>query len=296
MALEPLCTAFTKENLYMMEEKQNLAILVLSCDKYKYAWDDFFNLRDMFWEDCPYTWYVVTESADYERDGVEVIKCGKEKNWTGRFKYAVEVTKTKYVAVYLEDFFIEEKIDGQIIIDEINLMDEYNVSMINVGDVFRWITKQPHVEYFNGDRNLIVVPKHLRYGISASLSIWNKSFLLDYLGNIDCSAWDFEMRGCEMADSDEGLPGVLLCDVRQPLHPSVVPVIVQGKLYPPCIKHFKKRGYDIDVSKYNVMTFGEKWRYNIKHYTAKLPLGKKILKWIASHFLGYNFFSDSIKK
>ncbi|MCR5696843.1 MAG: hypothetical protein K6G73_07715 [Marinilabiliaceae bacterium] len=271
-----------------------LAILVLSCDKYKIAWDDFFNLRDKFWPDCPYKWYLVTESEDYTRKGVDIIKCGKEMNWTGRFKYAAEEVNAEYVAVYLEDFFIEEKIDNQIIADDLELMDKKNISMINVGDVFDWIIKQRHTEKIND--NLIVIPAHLRYGISASTSIWRTSFLLDFLGNNDCSAWDFEMKGCKMADSEDGLPGLLLCDARQPLHPSRVPVIVQGKLYPPCIRHFRKRGYDIDVSKYNVMTRKEMWRYNVKHYFAKLPFGKSAMKWIATHLLGYKFFSDAIEK
>ncbi|UKK54782.1 hypothetical protein [Prevotella sp. E2-28] len=273
-----------------------MVILVLSCDKYKYAWDDFFNLRDKFWSDCPYPWYVVTESEDYVRAGASVIKCGKERNWTGRFKFAAEKIHAEYVAVFLEDFFIEEVIKQDIVGRLLQLMDEHNVSMINVGDVFKWITQQPNRQYFDEEKNLIIIPKHLRYGISASLSIWRTSFLLDYLGNNDCSAWDFEMNGCKMANSEEGLPGLLLCDLRQPLHPSRVPVIVQGKLYPPCIRHFKKRGYTIDVSRYNVMTFKDKWRYNLKHYSAKIPYVKKPLKWIAKHILGYKFFSDSIKE
>lgn len=277
-----------------MESK--LSFIVLSCDKYKNAWDDFFNLRDKFWPDCSFKWLLITETEDYNRDGVEVVKCGKKLNWTGRFKYAAKVANTKYLGVFLEDYFIEERIDNNILTDLLKIMDEYSVSMINVGDVFSWITQQPHKQYFDEDKNLIIIPKHLRYGISASLSIWRTSFLLDYLGDNDCSAWDFEMNSCRIADSEEGLPGLLLCDVRQPLHPSRIPVIVQGKLYPPCIRHFRKRGYNIDVSKYNVMTFGDKWRYNLKHYSAKLPFGRKVMKWIASHLLGYKFFSDSIEK
>lgn len=272
-----------------------MAILVLSCDKYKCAWDDFFNIKDRFWPDCPYSWYVVTESEDYDRNGVELIKCGTHLNWTGRLKHAANTAKTDYVAVFLEDFFIEDKIDQKTISTLLKMMDNSNVSMINVGDVFKWITQQPNRKYFDEEKNLIIIPKHLRYGISASLSIWRTSFLLDYLGDIDCSAWDFEMNGCIIADSYEGLPGLLLCDLRQPLHPSRVPVIVQGKLYPPCINHFKKRGYLIDISKYNVMSFKEMCRYNLKHYFAKIPYVKKPLKWLAKNFLGYKFFSDSIK-
>ena len=278
----------------MKEYKEKMALLVLSCDNYKYAWDDFFNLRDKFWPDCPYKWFIVTETEQFDRKDVEVINCGRNLNWTGRFKYAVTKVDAEYVAVYLEDFFIEDRIDNEIIEEEIRIMDAHSVSMINVGDVFDWIIKQPYTDKFN--ENLIIIPKHLRYGISASLAIWRTSFLIDFLGEKDCNAWDFEMNGCRMADSVNGLPGFLLCDIRQPLHPSRVPVIVQGKLYPPCIKHFKQRGYSIDVSKYKVMSFKDKWKYNMKHYFAKAPFGKKTMKWIAKKMLGYNFFSDSIAK
>ena len=43
------------------------------------------------------------------------------------------------------------------------------------------------------------------------------------------------------------------------------------------------------------MTFKDKWRYNLKHYSAKIPFVKKPLKWLARNILGYKFFSDSIK-
>lgn len=278
----------------MTDYNNKMAMLVLSCDKYKYAWDDFFNLRDKFWPDCPYKWYVVTETEEYYRNKVVVIKCGKEMNWTGRFKHAAEVANAKYLGVYLEDFFIEQKIDNGIINEELKLMEDNDVSMINVGDVFSWITKQPNTERLTESH--IIIPRHLRYGISASLSIWRTSFLIEYIGENDCSAWDFEMNSCKIADSEKGLPGLLLCDVRQPLHPSKVPVIVQGKLYPPCIKHFKRRGYSIEASKYIIMTPQEMWRYNVKHYLAKLPFGKRFMKWIARKVFGYKFFSDVIEK
>lgn len=277
-----------------MEYKQKFAILVLSCDKYKYVWDDFFNLRDMFWPDCPYQWYVATESEDYDRKGIEVIKCGKNLNWTGRFKFAAQTISAEYLGVYLEDFFIEQRIDTSTINSIIEMMEEKQVSMINVGDVFKWFINQGKKEYLV--KNMIIIPKHLRYGLSAETTIWNTSFLLDILGDKDCSAWDFEMNCCKMADSEEGQPGLLLCDSKQSLHPSRIPVIVQGKLYPPSIKHFKKRGYNIDVAKYNVMSFKDMWMYNFKHYLAKLPFGKKPLKWIATHLLGYKFFSDALDK
>lgn len=269
---------------------QSFSLLVLSCDKYKVAWDDFFNLRDKFWPDCPYKWYLVTETATYSREGVEVINCGKEMNWTGRFKHATEVANTKYVGVFLEDYFIDSPVNTQIIENDICVMDEYNISIINVGDWWDWLINQPNRKFFKD--HLIVIDNHLRSGLSAVPIIWNSKYLLDVLGNKDCNAWEFEIDRSNEACSEKGFKGVLLVDERKPFNTTIVPVLIQGKLYPSCIKHFKKRGYLIDKKKYTVMTPKEVWRYRLKHYAAKITVGRKILKWIGTTFLGYNFFSD----
>ena len=276
-----------------MEPNNILALLVLSCDKYKYAWDDFFNLRDKFWANCPYKWYVVTETEDYKREGVEVIQCGKQLNWTGRFLHAAKTVGTEYVGIYLEDGFIEDFIKNEEIEEDLSLMEKYHIDMLNTAEEHDWIVGQKSKKYLEG--NYSVISKHLPYGISATTSIWKVSFIEELLGGKDTNAWEFELDRCKEANSEEGMKGILVCDERQPMHSSRVPVIVQGMLYPRSIKHFKKRGYDINVSKYKKMAFKDVWRYNIKHYAAKLPFGKKPMKWIASHLLGYEFFSDTYK-
>ena len=99
-----------------------LSILVLSCDNYRDLWDDFFNLRDKFWPDCEYKWYVVTETKDYQRNNVDVIKCGKELNWAGRFRKAVQSLDSPLVGVFLEDYFINAPIDNDRIKGLVKLM------------------------------------------------------------------------------------------------------------------------------------------------------------------------------
>ena len=103
---------------------KTLSMLVLSCDAYSALWGDFFNLRDKYWPDCPYKWYLVTESKDFQRDGVEVIKCGKDFNWAGRLRYALHLVDTKYVGIYLEDYFISAKVDNARIEKMLILMEK----------------------------------------------------------------------------------------------------------------------------------------------------------------------------
>lgn len=276
-----------------MEYKDKFALLVLSCDKYKFAWDDFFNLRDMFWPDCPYKWYLVTESEDYKRDNVIVIKCGKEMNWTGRFKHAIEVSETKYVGMYLEDYFIDHAVDNNIIEDDVALMEKLGITMLNVGDEFGWLCSQPNKKYVA--EHVFDIPKHLRSGVGAVPAIWESDYMIKLLGEKDCNPWEFEVDRNKEAASVEGTIGYPACDERRPFNVSKCQILIQGKLYPRSIKHFKKRGYVMDASKYELMSNKEIFRWKFKHYSAKIPFGRPFLKWVGTHVFGYEFCSDTYK-
>jgi len=289
MALESLCAAFTKENLYMMEDKQKMTMLVLSCDAYSDLWDDFFNLKEKFWPDCPYQWYVVTESKDYERESVGVIKCGKELNWAGRFRKAVQTVQNSLVAVFLEDYYINAPIDNDRIKGLVNFMLAKKVDFLDLGNVFKHKINQPNKQYYAD--HLIVIDKHLRYGLDTAAAIWNKDYLLEKLGEGDYSAWKFEADCCAEAASEEGYKGLILVDDRISFNVSEIPVVVQGKFYPPVIEDFRKRGYEIDTSKRSVMTRKQKFNYDFKRWCGRIPFGHKFMKWFGTKFLGYKFFT-----
>ena len=218
---------------------ENLCILVLSCDAYSDLWDDFFNLRDKYWIDDTIRWYVVTESKTYSRRGVSMIHCGKDRNWAARFRRAVEIVDTPYIGIFLEDYFITDTVDIERVKSLVELMKKEKVTYLNVGDVFESIIRMKNKEYFAD--NLIKIPNHMRYGISTVSAIWERTFLLQKLGDRDYSAWQFEMDRCHEAASPQGLGGFLLCDEKRSFNVSTLPVVIQGKFYPEAIKYFKRK-------------------------------------------------------
>lgn len=272
-----------------MNNKEELVLLVLSCDAYNDLWDDFFNLKDRFWPECNYKWYLVTESMDYSRQGVEVIKCGKELNWAGRFRKAVNLVDTSFIGVFLEDYFITQRIDDSLISSLVEFMLKNNVSYLNMSNVFKSIINLKEKDYYAD--HLIRIPNHKRYGITTESSIWNKDFLLKKIGNNDYSAWQFEVDRCKEAESVEGLGGLLLCDDRMPFHVSVVPVVVQGMYYPKAIKEFRKIGYIINVGDRKVMSFPQAMVFKMKIYFSNIKIGKTIIKKIASFLFGLKYFT-----
>lgn len=272
-----------------MDYTRELCLLVLSCDAYRDLWDDFFNLRDIYWNDCPYKWYLVTESEDYIREGVEVIQCGKELNWIGRFREAVTRIDAKYFGIYLEDYFISSPVNNSVINELLHVMENNNVSMINVGAVFNVLINMRDKQYFQ--KHLFHIPNHMKYGISASSAIWNKEFLLEKLGNIDGSAWQFEINMCHEALTDRGYGGVLLCDDRKPFNVSVHPVVIQGQIYPKARKYFKRVGYEFITQRPN-MALKQVMIYNLKCGVAGIKVGRRFLKWVGEKVFKLKFFTE----
>ena len=266
-----------------------LSILVLSCDNYSDLWDDFFNLRDKFWPDCAYKWYVVTESKDYQRTNVEAIKCGKELNWAGRFRKAVQFVETPLVGVFLEDYFINSPIDNERINGLVDFMIDRKVDFLDLGNVFRHKIDAKGKKYYAD--HLVIIDKHQRYGLDTAAAIWKKEYLLEKLGEGDYSAWKFEADRVAEAASEEGYNGLILADDRISFNVSVIPVVVQGVFYPPVKEDFRKRGYEIQ-SKRKVMSSWQRFKYDFKRWCGNIPFGHKAMKWVGSHMFGYKFFTE----
>lgn len=267
-----------------------MVMLVLSCDGYSDLWDDFFNLRDKFWPDCPFKWYVVTETKDYNRAGVEVIKCGKELNWAGRFRKAVKTVESKYIGIFLEDYFIKSKINTQRVCEYLSLMVSDDVKFLNMDDSFHHIDGLSNKVYYK--ENLIIIPKHLRYGLDTAAAIWNSDYLLERLGEDDYSAWRFEKDRCDEALSEEGYKGLILCDELHTFNVSSIPVVIQGVFYPGAKRFFEKKcGYKI-LSQRKTMGMWAVFKYRLKVYCSRAKHGRRFMKWIGTHVLGYKFFTE----
>ena len=88
-------------------KKDDVTILVNSCDLYEDTWYPFFKLLQMQWPDCPYKVMLNTETKEYNCPfmNVETIKSGNEKSWTARLKYALNKIDSEFVLFFLEDFF-----------------------------------------------------------------------------------------------------------------------------------------------------------------------------------------------
>ncbi len=270
-----------------MAINEKMAIFVLSCDKYKDVWDEFFNLRDRFWNDCNFQWYLVTESLKYNRKGV--ITLNSEGDWSTRYRNAVKRVKSKYICSFLDDYFITENVNNDRINRLLEFMEDNKVSFLNMDDGFDHIQNTPGLQQFS--EGYLIIPKHIEYGVDTAGAIWDRAYLLEKLGEGDYSAWQFELDRCNEAKTEEGLSGLLLLEQKQSLNISKIPVIIQGAYYPPAIKFFKKKGYNINCHGRRVMSQWDVFVYWLKRKFAKSKIGRKFLKWIGAKVFKIQFVS-----
>ena len=88
----------------------DLALLVVSCDKYSDLWDIFWILIEKYWNDCTLTKYLGTNYFNYAKNNVRTIQVGEDRSWAENVRKMLEQVQENYVVMMLEDFFIDRRI------------------------------------------------------------------------------------------------------------------------------------------------------------------------------------------
>ena len=110
--------------------KNDITLLVGTCDRYDVLWENFMILTDKYFKvDCPRIF--VTEdkrvpSADYD------THYGRKLPWSNRMFSALDAIKTKYVFLLLDDYYLRETVTEEDISTYINFLEsvEGNKMMI----------------------------------------------------------------------------------------------------------------------------------------------------------------------
>lgn len=273
----------------MITNSSDLSILVLSCDDYADLWDDFFSFKERYWPDCPYPTYLVTDTLDYTRDGVRVLKAGPGVKWSTRVRRALEKIETPFVCPVLDDHFIIRRVDTSHFAELLSLAKTDNVSYLAF-ERRAFIQPEKEWEYYKND--LVVIPKHLKYGINTSGAIWNKDEYYKLIGPEDYSPWKFEINMCELAKTEAGLPGLLLFDAGLTLNLCEKEIVRQGVFMPNALKYVKKvTGVDIDTSRRGTMSQWGLLVDRLRAWASGLKYGRTFIRKTMK-FFGFKFFTE----
>jgi len=171
----------------------DLSIVVGSCDKYNFLWDNFTKRFNQYWDvNVELKKYLISETIEFSGDTFETLKCGKV-SYTECLKKSLENINTKYILWLQDDYFMVRTLPKQIILDCYELISN-NENIIRVGI-------QPNSKYYtttNRDNNFLKLSKNSQYTISMQSSIWDREKLLSFLNNSpNESPWQFERSGSQ---------------------------------------------------------------------------------------------------
>ena len=169
----------------------NITFLLNSCDKYSDTWTPFFSLLKRNWAGFDMPIILNTEIKQYSFEGLKIatINTPDAKTWSERLLNVLESVSTDYVLVFLEDFFIEDKVDTQ----EFERCFEYIRQHSEVGCISFKNTPDgtEESEKLHGYSKL---PPKAKWRINCQVGIWRTSFLKKLLKKHE-SAWEFEKWG-----------------------------------------------------------------------------------------------------
>ena len=259
--------------------KNNLAIVVTTCNAYRDVIKYFMSIFKTNWPNTSCNMYLITDKFDDVDTGdMEVINTHYEVSWSKRLLFGLNMIKEKYILFLMDDYYIGRKVNE----DYINFILEY----ISANDLNYYDLRNKNYNQKSIIKNKISLIKASKnYPISLQAAIWNKEFLVNFLSKKECSAWEVENYLKEYCDklSTKFVPKAA-CDLTNPLN--IKNAVIKGKWDPRVINFYKKKGVIIntkgrkklcvkEIIKQDVFTFfsnimPKKLRKNVKNILKKI--------------------------
>lgn len=261
---------------------KDIAIVVVSFDKYSDIWDTFARCINTYWKDRPFPTYLITNEKDADYDGITIIKTGPEISWSRRVNKALNSISEKYVLLLLEDYLIDETVNNELVCKTIDYI------VANRIDYFR-IAPLPLLKGKADEAHAIPITEKTLYGVNLQAAIWDKSYLNKMVSEGDFNAWQFEAR--QKVGSENYIAGKCVASDIYIIH--YLNGIIQGKWYIKTIEQLKEKGINIELGNRDIMTDKDMSRENFRNYLLHHTSPKiiKMLKPLAKK-LGFKFVTD----
>ena len=173
-----------------------VTVLVNSCDKYEDAWEPFFRLFHINWENCPYRVVLNTERKKYHCDfmDIESINYEQKGTWSQRLKSVLEKIDSEFILFFLEDFFLQTPVN----VGSFNMALDYMKNDSDIGYIglkynrsytFKEESKKSSKENFINKDELVTCNR-----TNTMTALWRKEWLISLL-RMHETPWEFEKYG-----------------------------------------------------------------------------------------------------
>ena len=236
-------------------DNQNVAIAVVSFDKYSDVWDVFALCINKYWKDRPYKTYLITNDASPKYNGIEIVKTGEEVSWSYRVKKALETIREEYIMLLLEDYLISEDVDNDRVENALKYMKSNAVDYLRIAPI-------PTIKNTKSGEFATALTSNMVYGVNLQAAIWKRDYLLKVINEENLSAWEVEAR--QKFGSPTRIEGK--CCATNDFIVQYLNGIIQGKWYIKTIEGLATCGIEVPLGERSVMTDKDMRRENMRNY------------------------------
>lgn len=172
----------------------DLAVVVMTCDKYSDVWNPFYTLLFRYWKDCPFTIYNISENKKVNNDKVISISTGEITDWGAMLIYGLTQIKEKYILYLQEDYLLLKPANTKRIEELVNILEKEHAAYIRI---FPSPPPDSNSTYKNYS-DIGIIAKNSAYSICTQATIWNKEILKNFIVPKDLP-WEFEINGSQRA-------------------------------------------------------------------------------------------------
>jgi hypothetical protein len=209
-------------------QNTDIAIVILSCDKFKVTWEPCFNHLFNAWPDCPYPVYLLNSFIPSKDERVIDLLVGEYLNWSNTLKKGLLKIKQKRVFFVFDDSFLT-KID----LEEVKIIFKTAIENDLESVTLR---KNPFGKGVKYNNRLYKIKPTAKYRNSLFLNLFKKEVLLELLKNGE-DAWAFEKDGNERSKN------INFYSVYSTKLASYHHGIIKGKWLPKTYSYLKNNGY-----------------------------------------------------
>ncbi len=223
-----------------MADTSEIAVLVVSCDKYSDLWRPFFTLFFRYWHSCPYPVYLLTNHQLYPDNRVTVLNIGEDVDWSSSLIKVLAELPQPYVLVLLEDYLFTDHTDTSRIQALAACMKQKNAACLRL-----YPCPGPNVP-LPDDSEVGEISKRALYLVSTQAALWNKRVLAGLLKSGE-SAWRFEIEGSRRA-AEIALPFLSVKRTSPYPMPYFCTGVVKGKWLRDAVNLCAKEGIRVDLA------------------------------------------------
>jgi len=172
--------------------KDKISLIYCTCDRYESLWADFFKLWKKYWPTFDLQVIFNTESKVFNRDGLDIVHpvfTSSDITWSERLWQSLNMVKTPYVILCLDDFYLKSMVDVKTI--------EMCVEQLDKSDHIKSFTfgAQPGNNRPCEFSDLFEERSRFApYRVNAQISLWRVSYLKKIIKRYE-NPWEFELNG-----------------------------------------------------------------------------------------------------